>query len=189
VTAGVLLLAAGASRRFGSDKRMARLRGGSTLLEASVAAARAAGLPVRVCLAAADRDGGLASSMAGQAEVVCCATAAEGMGATLSEAVAGLPAWDVLLLALADMPLIRADSYRAVHAAASSQRIVVPVHAGRDGHPVAFGSAYFPALMQCRGDRGARWLLQREAAGVLRLPVDDPGILRDVDTPEVLAAL
>jgi molybdenum cofactor cytidylyltransferase len=67
-------------------------------------------------------------------------------------------------------------------------RIVVPEYRGTPGHPVGFGAAHLPALAALTGDRGARAVLQASATAPVRIDVDDPGVLRDVDRPEDLDA-
>ena len=62
--------------------------------------------------------------------------------------------------------------------------IVAPFYRGQRGHPVGFGSAHRDALLALDGDTGARALLSMHQ--IARVDVDDPGILRDVDTPEDL---
>jgi len=44
-------------------------------------------------------------------------------------------------------------------------------------------------MSELSGDVGARSLIERHAAHVRTLAVDDPAILLDVDTPAALAAL
>lgn len=183
---GVLLLAAGRGTRFGSDKRRARLPDGMPLLERSIANLAATGLPLRVALGPGDD--ALAQALAARGvETLRCTDAARGMGATLAAAVGQLPAWDAVLVALGDMPWLRPASITAVAEAAAPDGICVPCHHGRRGHPVAFGARFLPELAVLDGDRGARELLLRHAAAVREVPVDDPGILRDVDRPADLA--
>lgn len=185
--AGVLLLAAGRGTRFGSDKRRARLPNGALLLDGSIAAIEKTGLPLRVALGPDDAD--LAKALAARhIATIRCAEAPRGMGATLAAAVRRLPPWDALLVALGDMPWLQPESIAAVARATSPASICVPCHAGRRGHPVAFGARFLPELAALDGDRGARDLLLRHAALVRELPLDDPGILRDVDRPADLAA-
>lgn len=180
------MLAAGASRRFGSDKRFARIGQSGSLLEASIRAVRAAGLPLRACLRPDDNR---AAQLLAQLEVesIICADAERGMGHTLAQGIAAAADWDVALIALADMPWIRPATYRAVADAADPQRIVVPSCGGRRGHPVAFGAGFYAELARLEGDAGARRVLARCADWVYELSVDDPGILRDVDRPADLA--
>ena len=84
------------------------------------------------------------------------------------------------------MPWIHPNTFCAIAAHAADDRIVIPVHRGRRGHPVAFGADFFPALAQLDGDVGARQLVAAHAAAVRELAVADAGILRDVDRPSDL---
>lgn len=183
---GVILLAAGRSRRFGSDKRRAVLDDGQTLLAATVAAIRASGLPLLACLDPADD--ALATTLADEHVAVArCRDAALGMGHTLAQGVGQRPEdWEGLLVALADMPWVRPDSYRAIAARLAPGNIVAPCFEGRRGNPVGFSSAFYGHLAACSGDRGARDILRQHANAVRELPLDDPGLLRDVDTVAAL---
>lgn len=112
-----------------------------------------------------------------------------GMGASLACAVRATPNASAWVIALADMPGVRADTLRrVVHAVDSDARaIAAPVYRGQRGHPVGFGWAHAPALMSLRGDRGARDILAAQAGQLVLLEVDDPGIVADIDTPADLA--
>jgi molybdenum cofactor cytidylyltransferase len=55
------------------------------------------------------------------------------------------------------------------------------MHRGVRGHPVGFALHHYDALAALDGDTGARALFA--SAPVQLLDVDDPGIVRDVDTP------
>ena len=185
---GVLLLAAGYSRRFGSDKRLARLPAShQRLLEATLTQASASGLPVSVCLR--ENDDALAASLPASVGVITCHRAHEGMGSTLAEAMLHAGDRDGVIIALADMPFVRAETYAALAQACLRERIAVPCHRGRRGNPVAFGATWFAALRSCHGDRGARDLLKANPEAITAVTVDDPGILRDIDRPEDLNAM
>ena len=182
MTTGILVLAAGFSRRFGNDKRRAQLADGRSLLIASIEAAQASGLPVRVCLRPGD------AALAAQVEqtgvvIIYCQNAHRGMGATLAEGVNQCADWDALLVALGDMPHIRSDSYRRVAHALAEAPICRPVYRGESGHPVGFTSSLFPELQGLQGDAGARSVIQRHAGKVRSIALDDPGIVYDVDFP------
>ncbi|MGE8618273.1 MAG: nucleotidyltransferase family protein, partial [Achromobacter spanius] len=94
------------------------------------------------------------------------------------------PAESACLIALADMPWLRADTCLQVAAATRRHRIVAPTWQGRRGHPVAFARDLWPELASLSGDVGARSLLMRHP--VHELALDDPGVLADVDAPEDL---
>ena len=57
------------------------------------------------------------------------------------------------------------------------------MHRGERGHPVGFAARYRAALMALSGDEGARSVVAANAADVMTIEVDDPGVVRDVDRP------
>jgi molybdenum cofactor cytidylyltransferase len=61
---------------------------------------------------------------------------------------------------------------------------VVPAFEGWRGHPVLFGRALFPELLEKDLPEGARTVVRRYLDDRLQIPVADPGILADIDTPE-----
>ncbi|SBV96858.1 conserved hypothetical protein [uncultured delta proteobacterium] len=101
-----------------------------------------------------------------------------------------------VLFLLGDQPLVTTGTLDALiraHGAACAKNpahpATVPVYQGTRGNPVILSHRLFPDLMALRGDTGARHILRELDAEILRVPVDDPGILHDVDTPEAYAAL
>ncbi len=112
-------------------------------------------------------------------EVLTLASA--GMGDSLAAAIrhsADSRGW---LIALGDMPFIQPDTVALVVAALEHDSLVAPTFRGRRGHPVGFGNLHGLALAQLTGEHGARALLKERP--LRELPVDDPGVLWDVDTP------
>jgi molybdenum cofactor cytidylyltransferase len=164
-----LLLAAGSATRFGSDKLAHRLPHGVPI---AVQAARHLHCVAPVIYAAVKPgmdDLALQLKNAG-CQIVVCESAAEGMGASL-----------------ADMPFVRTSSIAAVRdALAAGAPLAAPYWRARRGHPVGVSGAFFDQLLECRGDEGARGLLRENEKRLLKIPVGDPGVLRDIDTPEDL---
>ncbi|MGH2424361.1 nucleotidyltransferase family protein [Pseudomonas sp. C 49-2] len=107
-----------------------------------------------------------------------------GMGDSIAAAVAASGPADGWLVVLGDMPFIRSSSIERVIDGLEEGGISVPLQNGRYGHPVAFGQALGAGLMALTGDRGARPLFAQ--ATVREVPVDDPGVLWDVDLPQSL---
>ena len=189
MTIGVILLAGGGASRFGSDKRLAPLKDGRTLMLAAIDNVRQAGLPLLVCLA--DEDRAIAHILRAE-RVRCrrCPDSAGGMGATLANGIATIQGtWQGALVGLADMPLVRPATYRLVSDRLAPGTIVAPTCGHRRGHPVGFDRAYFPRLLALSGDRGARGILDANPEAVVELEVDDPGVLIDVDVADHLRAL
>jgi|KBSMisStaDraftv2_1062788.scaffolds.fasta_scaffold392523_1 molybdenum cofactor cytidylyltransferase len=189
-----ILLAAGRGSRFGSDKLVAALRSPDHAMQAGtplgVAAARnlVAALPDSIAVV---RPGNVVLSRllgATGVRVVECSSADDGMGASLAcgaRAAADAEGW---VVALADMPWIDpATIARVADALRAGASIAAPALRGQRGHPVGFARRHHAALAALTGDVGARGILQRNAAGLTIVDVDDPGILGDVDRPADLA--
>ncbi|HVL37716.1 MAG TPA: NTP transferase domain-containing protein, partial [Burkholderiales bacterium] len=89
-------------------------------------------------------------------------------------------------VALADMPFVRPSTIAAVREAlAAGAPLAAPYFRSRRGHPVGIAGGFHRELVALRGDEGARRLLA--AHRVRKIPVGDPGVLRDIDTPADLA--
>jgi molybdenum cofactor cytidylyltransferase len=115
-------------------------------------------------------------------DVVFSADAERGMGASLAAGIGATHEAESWIVALADMPRIAIATIEAVaRAIDEGASLAAPFHEGQRGHPVGFGLAHRDALLALDGDTGARALLSAHA--LTRIDVDDPGILRDVDTP------
>lgn len=195
---GVVLLAAGLGRRMGGANKLLLDLGGAPLVR-HVGWRLAEALPdaSRVAVTGRDADA-VAEALAGQGwRLAHNPRYAEGMGRSLAVGVAALPAdLDGVVVMLGDQPGLAPDTVRrlcAVFAAAPdpTTAIVRPVHHGAEGHPVLWGRAWRPALLGLEGDKGGRDLIRHHAhaGGLVRVPVDDPAVTRDIDHPEDLAAL
>lgn len=196
----VLLLAAGQSRRFGSDKRTARLDAHDTVLSASIRRYRILDWPLYVVLGSAESGVQEATERAlkahGQSapEWLNAPDAAKGMGHSLAagiDALIGCGA-SAVLIGLGDMPFVEsatiercADTLTATQPALPD-RIVRPRYRSQPGNPVGFAGAPLQALRASTGDVGARPVLQAHADVIQWVDVEDPGILRDIDRPEDL---
>lgn len=181
-----ILLAAGASKRFGADKLRQCLPDGRAIAAASAASLKTA-IP-RVL--AVVRPGGTALAAlledAG-CTVIYCERASEGMGESLACAIRATSAASGWLVALADMPWIRPETSGRLGAMLEERGgIVAPVYQGRRGHPVGFDQTYLEALVCLGGDRGARDLIERDKQTLHLLRTEDSGVLRDIDTPRDL---
>jgi molybdenum cofactor cytidylyltransferase len=185
----VIVLAAGASTRFGSPKQLVRLNGRPLLHLAVSRAVEVAGQAVTVVLGANAAE--LAPLLRHTpAAVVINREWAEGLGSSVRAGVARVPATaDATLLILADQPAVTAqDLLRLVGTWRRQPQCIVAAHyAGTTGVPAIFPREDFPALCALRGDAGARALLKRGGERVVRVPLQSAAI--DIDTPEDLLKL
>jgi molybdenum cofactor cytidylyltransferase len=183
-----VLLAAGSASRFGSDKLLHALPHGVPLAVQSARHLKAVfdrGIYAVVRPEAAE----LAALLEQEGcEIVRCPRAAEGMGASLACGAQAASAAGGFVVALADMPFIRPSSIAAVRDALDAGApLVAPYFRARRGHPVGISARFRDELLQLRGDEGARQLIGREASELVKIPVGDPAVLRDIDTPGDLA--
>jgi 4-nitrophenyl phosphatase len=180
-----IILAAGASTRFGRPKQLLDW-GGVPLLGHAAGEALAAGLaPVIVVLGS-------------QAEAVREALGewpvhavmnwrwGEGLSTSVQVGLMALPPQaEAAILVQCDQPLLTADLLRTLVARfeETGAAIVHPTHAGRRGTPTMFARRLFPELAAVSGDQGGRALIARHAGEVATVEVSDPDLLADVDTP------
>lgn len=182
-----LLLAAGAASRFGSDKLLHLLPHGVPL---AVQAARHLRSELSQVIAALRPESDdLARLLAAEGvRTVVCERAAEGMGASLACAVRAAGAADGYVVALADMPFVRPSSIAAVRdALAAGAALVAPYFHARRGHPVGLSARFRAELEALVGDEGARKILAAHEGDLVKVPVGDPGVIRDIDRPADLA--
>ena len=178
-----LLLAAGSATRFGSDKLSHALPHGVPIAVEAARHLRAV-LPRTVAVVKPDAVA-LAQALSQTCEVVVCENAAEGMGASLACAARAAGAADAYLVALGDMPFVRPSSIVAIRdALAAGAPLVAPYFRARRGHPVGISGAFYDELLQLKGDEGAKRLFALHE--VKKIPVGDPGVIRDIDRPEDL---
>ena len=117
-------------------------------------------------------------------EVVVCENAAEGMGASLACAARAAGEADGYLVALGDMPFLRRTSIAAIRdALQSGAPLVAPYFRTRRGHPVGMAGRFYQDLLSLQGDEGAKKLLAAHERELVKIPIGDPGVIRDIDTP------
>jgi molybdenum cofactor cytidylyltransferase len=177
-----ILLAAGNASRFGSDKLQHRLPHGVAI---AVQAARhlRTGVSRVIAVVRPHADETARSLSEEGCEITVCESAAEGMGASLAWAVRTAGDVSGYLVALADMPFIRPSSIAAVRdALADGAGLAAPYFRTRRGHPVGIAGRFGPQLAALRGDEGAKALLAMHAGELIKVPLGDPGVIRDIDT-------
>ncbi|MDB5880676.1 MAG: hypothetical protein JWP43_554 [Ramlibacter sp.] len=166
----VVVLASGRGERFiasgGSGSKLAALLAGKPVLEHTLAAVRASGLPWHL------EDQGHA-----------------GMGDSIAAGVRATQDAGGWLILPGDLPLVRPESLQAVAAALAQHSVVVPRYQGAAGHPVGFAASCREALLQLAGAQGAAPVVraQRALDAVVELEVDDAGVVTDIDTVQALA--
>ena len=180
-----ILLAAGASTRFGPANKLFAASGGRSLLARAMWVA--SGAPVqRLIVVTGSQSARVAAAvrrMNRQAVIIRTPDFAEGMGASLRAASRRLRPIDrEAIVFLADMPWPPPGlAMRLVAAATVGDEIVRPICRGRPGHPVLLRGAALRALSRATGDEG----LRRGGYRLRTIPADRR-CLADVDRPSML---
>lgn len=177
---GIILLAAGASRRFGSDKLREKL-GNRMLIEWSIEAAKASGLGPLVVVVRRDQsvpstkviavvnfhpEEGLSSS------VRCGLAAAQGEG------------WAAAIFAPADQPRLSPEVFlRLAGAYRQGAEVAVASYQGQPRNPVLLASSRWDEAMRLTGDIGLAAMARLGGkAGEVRVECGDIASVEDVDT-------
>ena len=181
-----IILAAGASSRMGRPKMLLPMAGGTLLSTVSRALLDGPLSKVVVVLGHdADRirrDAGLPADP--RLEVAVNDDWASGMASSLRRGLAACETAGAVLVALGDQPGMTGDRVRRIVSAwHPGVHLVLPVHAGRAGHPVLFGRPLWPELRALKGDTGARDVVKRHVLKAIQVP-EPP--LPDLDTEEDL---
>ena len=71
----------------------------------------------------------------------------------------------------------------------SGAELCCPVCEGRTGHPLLIASSLVDAILADSGEGGLQGAIARCGAEMLQIPVEDPGVLHDADTPADYKAL
>jgi molybdenum cofactor cytidylyltransferase len=184
-----IVLAAGASTRFGSAKQLVRIAGRPMLHATVTRAVDVAGNAVIVVLGARAEE--LAPLLShSPASIVINRDWREGLGSSIRSGVARLPAaCSGVLLLLADQAAVTAEDLRRLVSAWRRQPeyVAAAIYGSTVGVPAIFPRSAFGDLLKLRGDQGARALIQRNPDRVVRVPMDSARI--DIDTPEDLLAI
>ncbi len=128
----------------------------------------------------------------GAARVVVNRRYADGLSTSIRAGLnATSPSADAFLMVLGDQPFVAPETYdRLLDAWTPGGRgILIPSYRGRRGNPVLVDRSLRPDLKALSGDVGLRSMFGTRAEEILEIPVDDPGIRFDLDTPEQLRAL
>ena len=192
----LIVLAAGRSQRFGDENKLLATvpslnskdeNAGAPLLKASLKAFPPALFHRRLLVVGPPDKDTAAIGRRCDFDIAVNNAPEAGMGRSIAAGVSACPPCEGVMIALGDMPLLRSPTVERLaetFAATPGETIVAPVFNGQQGHPVIFPRLCFEALRRLDGDAGARRLIESGNTALLTLPVDDPGVLQDIDTPD-----
>jgi molybdenum cofactor cytidylyltransferase len=186
-----VVLAAGESTRMGRCKQLLRV-GGKTMIEKVMENLQDSGVDEIVVVL-----GYMSEEVAEKlpkegVKAVVNPRYREGQSTSMKAGLGAVdPNVDAVIILLSDQPFIGPNVVDELIAGYQRTRapIVVPTYKGRRGNPTLLDKALFAEVMGISGDTGARSVVERNGEDVLKVEVDEPGILFDIDTIEDLEGI
>jgi len=179
-----IVLAAGAARRFGSDKLSAIFRG-EPLVRHAVKVARAAPVDRVIVVAHPGLDIGIWPD---DPTVGVIPVDSDALSVSLRAGVAAAGDVDGVFVFLGDMPLVPGDIASLLADRIGDAYAAMPRQGGKPGHPVLLSARALLDVGKLEGDAGAGKLL-RQRSDICLVETNDPAIHFDVDRPEDLNRL
>jgi molybdenum cofactor cytidylyltransferase len=186
---GAVILAAGTSTRMGRPKQLLPL-GETTVLARTIDNVRSAGLAEIVLVLGASAEAirrQLPQSLLKGLKAVVNQAYAQGMASSLREGLSALELQsEAALIVLGDQPLVGPRTLQQIIAGyqQSGAEIIIPTHQGKRGNPVLLSRAVFSEVMALEGDTGCRAIFANHLDAILKVEVEDPGILLDIDNQD-----
>jgi CTP:molybdopterin cytidylyltransferase MocA len=186
VIAGVVL-AAGASRRFGGVKQLVQYDGKSLLGHAIASMEAVTEVDETVVVLGANAQAIMQVVPLGRARVVVCRHWEEGISASIRAGLEAVPEAEAAVLTLADQPLVGSAAIERVVRGRDGTGVVGALYRQGPGYPVLLERSAFDLADSLSGEVGAETLLEGPAA--LSVDCDDVASPADVDSPPDLARL
>ena len=188
----VLIMAAGQSSRFGSDKRFAKLPNGSTMIEQVIQTVKQTRLDFKLVIKPSDPELDFFKSLP-KNNLLVAENSNQGLGASLSDAVTNIEGhYQNCLICLADIPFIESKTYSFVYQKLTEENqqmqqvlAVVPYvevqGEKKQGHPIAIHRSLYEDFKRLNGEKGGRGVLDQYINQTVFVEVEDLSIFRDID--------
>lgn len=179
-----VILAAGRGSRIGMPKHRIVTPDG-TFLQMTIRLARSAGCSPVLCVLAADEAAHGPAGNSDSVTVVVNPDPARGMLSSIREALAVLAATEGIMVFPVDHPYVTVPTVVRLleHVATHPHAVVKPEYGGRGGHPVYIPAFLFPALAGAGEGATLRTVIAASRVPVIRVPVDDEAVVRNINTP------
>lgn len=188
---GAVVLAAGASERFGAENKLLAAFEGVPLILRVVGEVARSGVGETVVVTGCDEPKITQALERASVRFTHNAHWQSGIGSSIAAGIGTLgAAVDGAFVVPGDMP--RLSSALLLHLAAAFEEsrghaIVFPTAAGQQRNPVLWPRRFFSDLSRLSGPAGAKAILQAHAREGVAVPIENCRMLDDVDTPEDLA--
>jgi molybdenum cofactor cytidylyltransferase len=184
---GAVILAAGKSSRMGKAKQLLRLGESTVLVQTLKMVRRSAVGQIVLVLGSSAAEIFPHLSAFEDIKVVINRAYGEGMASSLQAGVSALnPQTEAALIVLGDQPFIRAQTLNRIvqEYSQTKSQVIIPTYKGARGNPVLLDRAMFSAVMALEGDVGCRAIFKNYPEAILKLEVEDAGILLDINNQD-----
>lgn len=184
-----VVLAAGTSTRMGRAKQLLPL-GGATVLAQTIENVRAAALHEIVLVLGASAEAirrQLPPSVIASLKIVMNPGYGQGMASSLRVGLSHVDAGsDAALIVLGDQPFIQPQTVHQIMDGYHRTRapIIIPSYQGNRGNPVLLDRSVFSEVMALEGDIGCRAIFINHLNAIIKVEVEDPGVLLDIDSED-----
>jgi len=184
---GILIIAAGQSKRLGSPKQLLMYEGKTLINRLIDIVKEAVDLPMALVLGAHAEKIKLQLTNPSM-PIIINEHWAQGMGSSISTGLKGLiqknPAIDGVMVLVCDQPFLNREHILSLLnlQAKSALPMAACYYAGILGTPAVFHQSIFPELLALKGDRGAKKIITAREAEVAKLHFEKGMI--DIDTEE-----
>ena len=183
-----LILAAGSSTRYGTQKLVQNMHNGKPMLLTTIECYRKVFKDIVVVITpGASTLNNLLENQ--DVRVLECTQSKFGMGHSIACGIAEQSESDAVLIALGDMPRVNVKTVAKLYEKLGPNSIIAPVFQGVRGNPVGFGRKYFSELLNLQGDTGGRAIINNNLDDFVEIAVNDQGVLLDTDTPDQLESV
>ncbi len=180
---GIVVLAAGESRRMGTAKQKLVFRAKSLLRHAVDEACASRAAEVFVVIGSDEMRPELEQAAV---HVVFISQREQGIGTSIHSGISAAKAADLdaVILTVSDAPHLTFQTYNRLIASyiASKLPIVASQYAGTVGVPVLFERGFFDSLLALAPDAGCKGLILENGAKTVRIPCSEAET--DIDTPD-----
>ena len=189
-----LILAAGASVRFGAENKLHASLDGVGILERTICSVKACRFSNVLVVARPNDLGTQSTAEKLKVDFALNHNADLGVGSSISVGMSNamIIQSEGVAIFLGDLPLIKKETIDFLikrFVEHERTKIVRPMYGDQIGHPVIFPRILFPAMSEIKGDVGARELIQANRDLLDLVEVEDRGVVQDFDTPEDIASV
>ncbi len=186
-----VVLAAGQSRRMGSENKLLKKIGQDSVVKMVVSDLAASKVDHMIVATGHEQEKVVAELAEFKISVSHNADFPNGLSTSLRTALAKVPTdCHAVLICLGDMPFVGdalIDSLIDAFDPQAQQNICVPTYCGKRGNPVLWDRRYIQEMMEVRGDVGAKHMIGDYEEFVIEVATDNAGVLTDLDTPQAFA--